>query len=405
MLEINNLNSFLKLGYFLNYKNEEYDFDFSIIDKEKYQDLRESELLEIGSRLLLNSVNKRFIENKNHIVPISGGLDSRAILSGLLQCTEAKNIETYTFGTPGTLDYDIGNYVAKKLGTNHSSFPLTDYRYSLDDLLDVSKRINQQTVLFHHAPVQEIEKKYGEAIIWSGFMGDPLAGSHLSNIEFSTVQEEKRVFVHENTYVKSTNLMNDSEECFYDLIDYTLNDNRQVTLKEEIDFINRQLKFVAPHVLMKGFEYEKPFLDKDWQEFILSVDNKYRLNQNLYNKILLRTFPQEFSLKTKNNFGLPLSANKSRVLAKRVSNKMKRMLPGRNINTNYLDFNYAIRNRNDLKHIVYENIMDLKNRKVVDWIDIDNIWSNHINKKYNHADALIVLTSLEIHLKAREMIK
>jgi len=57
-------------------------------------------------------------------------------------------------------------------------------------------------------------------------------------------------------------------------------------------------------------------------------------------------------------------------------------------------------NRSDLKNIIHENIMDLKQRKIIDWIDIDSIWDRHINKKANYADALLVLASLEIHLKA-----
>ena len=54
----------------------------------------------------------------------------------------------------------------------------------------------------------------------------------------------------------------------------------------------------------------------------------------------------------------------------------------------------------DLRKIIYESIMDLKQRKIVEWIDIDGIWKRHINKKANHADALLVLASLEIYLKA-----
>ena len=53
-----------------------------------------------------------------------------------------------------------------------------------------------------------------------------------------------------------------------------------------------------------------------------------------------------------------------------------------------------------MKKIFYENIIDLKQRKTVDWIDIDGIWRNQIGKKADHADALLVLASFEIHLKA-----
>ncbi len=119
-----NLNSFLKLGYFMGYKNEDISIDVSNIDKKKYRDADENELIHIGSKLWEESINSHFRINQKHLVPISGGLDSRAILA------EAKNIYTYTFGTPNTLDYDV----AKKLGTNHTSFDLTQYIFNQNEL-------------------------------------------------------------------------------------------------------------------------------------------------------------------------------------------------------------------------------------------------------------------------------
>ena len=142
---IKNLNSFLKLGYFLDYQNKDISIDISNIDKEKYKNISEHELIEIGSKLWKESISSNFHENQKHLVPISGGLDSRAILAGLLEYTEAKNIYTYTFGTPNTLDYDVGNYVAKKLGTDHTSFDLTEYQYNQQELENISKRVNFQT--------------------------------------------------------------------------------------------------------------------------------------------------------------------------------------------------------------------------------------------------------------------
>jgi hypothetical protein len=120
----------------------------------------------------------------------------------------------------------------------------------------------------------------------------------------------------------------------------------------------------------------------------------------------LKAFPELFSLGTKSNFGLPLEAHGCRVLAQRVKFKAHRMMcdisPQINDpHINYLNFDTAIRERNDLKMIFYDNLMDLKHRKLVDWIDIDNIWKSHMNKRGNHSDALMVLASLEVHLKAQ----
>lgn len=82
---------------------------------------------------------------------------------------------------------------------------------------------------------------------------------------------------------------------------------------------------------------------------------------------------------------------------------MKLLLTGSSKpNLNYIDFNNAIRDRQDIRNIVYNNIIDLKNRNVVDWLDIDGIWDAHQNKKKDLSNALLLLSSLEINLKFEE---
>lgn len=398
-IDIKNLNSFLKLGYFLDYKNKKISINVSNIDKQKYQEKNENELIKLGSKLWQESISSNFETNQKHLVPISGGLDSRAILAGLLERTEAKNIYTYTFGTPTTLDYDVGNYIAKKLGTNHTSFDLTKYTYRQEELEDISKRVDFQTILFHHAPVWEVDKKFEGCQNWCGFMGESLAGSKLFLNPSYNITEAKKQFINKNKYVQSLDLTNG--ENFESLIDCKMIDTDLLTIDEQLDFQNRQTKYIAPHVLMEGYEYKAPFLYQRWIDFMLSVPNSFRMDQLLYKKILLHTFPKEFSYKTKTNFGLPLSASKNAIFAKRVVDKLLRMTKlssGKNIN--YLDFNEKIRTKKDLKDVISTNVMDLKSRNIIDWIDIEEILNNHLGNKGNYADALIVLASLEVHLKS-----
>lgn len=399
------LNSFLKMGYFLDYKNTQYDFDFSNIDKNKYNSYTGQELINAGSEILLEAITSRYEMGKKHVVPISGGLDSRAVLAGLLECTEAKNIETYTFGTPGTLDFEIGNYVAKKMGTKHYSYPLTEYSYSIEELLDISKRVDHQTVLFHHGPIHTIDKQHEGKVVWSGFLGDILTGDHLPKKNYSDCIEDAYMeYIRKNTYVKSMDLTREGID-FIGHIDFPNYNKKMITYEEQIDFMNRQLKYIAPHVLIKGYDYKTPFLDADWMEFIMSVDNKFRKNQILYKDILLNLFPSAFVHKTKTNSGLPLKASSFEIYCNRAKNKMKRLTKGKNLNINYIDFDHGIRYRDDLNKLVYENVMDLKNRQLLDWVDINKLWKDHINKKGDYSDALIVLTSLEIHLKAGKYAK
>jgi len=402
------VNSFLKFGYNLNYKNNDYIFDLSGIDKEKYKDLSENDLIEIGKKKFLESFFKLFDSEDRHVVPLSGGLDSRAILGALLNFTKPENIYTYTFGVPGTLDYEIGNLIARKIGTRHTCFNLNEFMFSQNDLLVSSKNVDGQTVLFHQPPIKELLNKFSDAKIWSGFMGDPLAGSHLVLDASSNIQKIKDTFISKNTFVKSYEFTNFGNKDFYEYIYFPNYDLSKVSIYEQIDFFNRQLKYIAPHVLLKGFNYILPFLETTWFNFILSVDNKYRKNERLYRKIILSLFPDLFRYPTKTKFGARLNSSRLIVLLNKIKNKVKQKSSSIfpfvvDPYINYIDFNDAIRKRVDLNTLIHSNIMDLKKRNIINEIDINEIWERHIKKTSNHADLLLVLASLEIHFKASEM--
>ena len=397
-----NLNSFLYLGYFLNSSVDNYPVSLSKISHVD-SNLSEFDLIGIGSNILRLVVSDSFSLNSKHLVPISGGLDSRALLACLLEHTDASNISTYTFGTPNTVDYDIGLSISKKIGTKHVSFPLTEYTYTQDKLMDISRRVNQQTVLFHHGPVDEIIDKFSGHITWSGFMGEVLSGDHIPSYKSKNLDQAKGVFLKSNRYTKSLKLINSYDNLF-DAISHSEGVNKIISYEEELDIYNRQSKYIAPHVLMDGLTYKTPFTDSRWVDFILSVGERYRNEQYLYKKILLDSFPYLFSFPAKCSFGQRLDANKASVLSNRIMHKIRKMANRRypnilNPHINYIDFDDAIRNRSDVKSVIYENIMDLNNRKIVDWIDIVDIWKNHQSKNGNYSDVLMTLASLEIHLK------
>ena len=178
-MDITNLKSFLKLGYYLDYKSKNIPIDLSHIDKLKYNNNTEDSLIEKGISIWRESIEKRFSSQREHVVPISGGIDSRAILAALLENTQAEDIHTFTFGEKGTYDYEIGNKIARTLGTKHKSFSLTDQTYTLDELITTSKRFDNQTLLFYHPCISKICNLYKNMDCWSGYLGDPLAGSHL----------------------------------------------------------------------------------------------------------------------------------------------------------------------------------------------------------------------------------
>lgn len=395
----NRLSSFLWAGYFFEYENTAIKIRTDGVNKQRYDRHTRVDLVRTGIELFRAAISSSFQPGKRHLVPLSGGLDSRAILACLLEHTEARQISTFTFGTPGTFDYDIGNHVAQQLGTEHTSFDLTRYIYTQRELEDISSRVDRQTVLFHHPPVWEIDTRFRGCEIWSGYLGDPLAGSHLLTKPSHSIQEAQIRFLERNRYVKSLDLRAKDADLGEFLIPPCIDKSGELTLDEQLDFANRQVKFVAPHVLMRGFNYRLPFLHQPWVDFMLSVDNRFRHKQTLYKDILRQAFSKAFSYKTKTNRGLPLTASAPQVFFNKVLERARRALGMLPRTLNYLDFERQIRHKADLRQMITTNVVDLGNRGIVDWIDVTAILNKHMLGEADYSDALLVLASLEIHMK------
>jgi hypothetical protein len=399
MMNRGNLESFLMLGYFLDYERPGFRINVSGVNKERYSDATDVELLEIGCGLLQEAISANYNRNDDIVVPLSGGLDSRAILAGLLEHTHGERINTYTFGTPGTWDFDIGCEVAKSIGTKHHTFDLTRYVYRQQELEDISRRIDQQAILFHHWPVWSIDEEFGHAVHWSGFLGEALSGAHLAKRSAANVSRAIANFLERNRYVKSVEFDAIGPDIV-ELLTCEHVDPRRITIEEQLDLLNRQPKFIAPIVLMQGYAHRTPFMHQAWVDFILSVDNdRHRRDQQLYKQLLQRAFPGPFALRTKTDRGLPLNAQPYKRLTARFGGRWRRVLKRPSPSINYLDFDRMIRDKPDLREIVSMNVHDLDRRGILDRINGVSLLEDHVANRRNCADALIVLTSLEIHLK------
>ena len=181
----------------------------------------------------------------------------------------------------------------------------------------------------------------------------------------------------------------------------------KLTLDEQVFFKERSIKHLAPHVLMKGFNYLLPFVNTPFMDFMLSVPKEYRYKKYLYKKIMTTAFPEIFKLEAESNFGLPMNASKSKVLLRKSilkgKNKIRKTFPSIPLSppptVNYLDWNWAFRKKKDLIYLAEEQLKDLIQRNVVDWIDIADIWSTHKKGIQNHSDIIMILISLELYLK------
>jgi hypothetical protein len=240
-------------------------------------------------------------------------------------------------------------------------------------------------------------------------MGDALAGAHLLSKDSATWEEAVLRFTEQCRYAKSVDLSApgfDPVSVLPDkpfLKDSILSYDEQLAIQRELYYYNT--------LTVEGYCYQIPFLHPDWLKYILNVPREYREHEYLYKEILKKAYPELFSLPTKANYGLSLNSpgwkSQFRRVLGRTRREARRFFPsgpwGLNPQINYIDFDRGLREREDLKTVVYENLQDLKQRNVVDWIDIDRIWNRHQQGKGNHSDALTLLASLEINLKAHEM--
>jgi asparagine synthetase B (glutamine-hydrolysing) len=414
MTELSNVCTFLYFGYLPEYSPDQLDFlgNWQEWTKRKafLSEQPQSVLIQEGIGILKRIFRETLAgdNSKYHVLPLSGGLDSRAILGGMLENLESRQIQTVTYGSPGTYDYEIGQSVAKTVGVRFDSINLSaeSWRWNAAEIMETALQVERPTWLFDAYINHHIAKQYGDdCIYWSGFMGDPLAGSHLLAKDSKTWEQAKTEFIKRNRFARSLILIPSGfipEDCLpalpfvnADLLSYD----------EQLDFGIRQRCLIKHIVLPPGYACRKPFLHPEWTTFILNVPRHYREKQWLYKEILKAAYPQLFSLPTKTNVGLPLSAplwhKAIQVGAMWARLVGERILPwihwGINRSTNYVDFNQELRECDELKAVVYEHVQALKKRGIVDWIDIDSIWRQHQRNRGNYADALMLLASLEMY--------
>lgn len=360
------------------------------------------------------------VSGELHIIPLSGGLDSRAILAGLIDVGYRDKIVTVSFGTPGLYDYEICKIVSKKFGVQYKNINLESIIVSTENLIETASNGAAWTFLIDAYYNSLICKEFGkEATYWSGFMGGEYAGSHLPLHESSSWEKAKKYFINCNDIVHTVNLTKPGINSVDCLPEAPLINQSIISYDDQLDFAFRQHNYIKNVVTFNGYKYITPFLNSEWVSYILSLPRKYRVNKYIYKKILLKAFPSYYKLPTENNYGASLNASINIIKARHLLNAIrKRMDNHSNINRNYLyylwnyiniyesgnyiNFNNAIRQREDYYELVSKNIRELKKRKLLEWIDVEAVFNSHMSNRANHSSALMVLTALEISLKVGE---
>mgnify|MGYP001072838976 CR=1 FL=1 len=369
--------------------------------KNEHSMMNEADLILEGIKSWKNSIKNCITENESYIVPLSGGLDSRAILAELLELGFKDKITTVTYGSPGTWDFDIGTGIADKLKLDHCSIDLNRILIDRDKLKQALHSGGEWTDLFTTYFNKMIPLKFGhESLYWTGYMGDPISGSHLSKRDSKTLNEAWERFVDRNKMSVSYKVA--KRDIIMKCINIDqLMQPQSISYDEMFDFQVRQQSYIKRVVTTGGYRFACPFIQAHWVNYMVNIPRNYRTDQRLYRRILLKAYPELFSYPTKFLKGLPLNAAHVKILNNKIEYKVGRAiekltgLKRMNRNMNYIDFDDAFRNRKDYNQLGCEMLTSLQARKVLNFKPLD-IWDSHLKRNKSHQDIIRLMISLEI---------
>lgn len=353
-----------------------------------------------------------------HVVPLSGGLDSRAVLAGLLAAgVSRQDVVAVTVGTPGTLDFDIAIEVATRAKVRHE---LIDLRHvalqeqSLQSALLKNAAASWAFDVFYHRMIAE--RVGADATYWSGFMGGELAGAHVPAVAGGSWQTTVEEFIRGARFCRGPSALPSGSLGSPDLPAEPWADPTTLAYGDQLDFGLRQDGYVRRTVIVSGYEYRTPFLNDAWVRFILSVPRELRRDERLFKWILVDAFPALFALPTKNSAGLRLTAPDARVTAQIRCMKIGAAITGRASlralargrlpppfqMVNYLDFAEALRSNANTRGLVRDLVAALDERRLGGpWASGAALWNAHerAGGDPDLACALTLLASLELNLR------
>lgn len=404
----------------------DYEYD------EEYGSRSQEVLIDELGTLWQRAVERRIKKDEQIIIPISGGLDSRAILAAALKCTSKDNIITCTFGEEGSFDFEIGKMVAKKAGVKN--IPLGIEKEHFENQYNLyfgdTEGMCDATPIFPPNKYSKLSQ-FGNKII-SGYLGDALMGDHITETiskiqvdSYESLMEYRKLLIN----IFAFNGNNDKEikgilnKKNFD--DYYSNANFNESLKktykknnnlsniiQKWEFNHLRYKYEMTNVLRFRhlFNYCCPICDNELVDFMLKIPPELRAKENLYKQMVIKKYPELFELPTKTNSGLRLDVGitllfiiKGILFLKRKANKISNRLIKKNMfqdkTKNYIDYDELLRNNDEYRNYMRKMIERVKMREYFNKEYIQELWRLHMRGCRNYSMLLGLLVTFELFLE------
>lgn len=377
--------------------------------------LSESELCAYGAKLW-RSVCRRTLERNpgNLLLPLSSGLDSRAILAGLLE-EGHDQLATVTYGIPGAYDFDLAPLVAHTAGVPNERIDLRDIGIHRSDLLGIAAEPGRSSALFDMFFNRIVTRRHENS--WtclSGYLGDVLAGKNDQRTQSAYWDEARTAFARRNRRTKNMPLAPSGTDPVASLPEAPIVSAQLLSYEAQLDFAVRQERMMRPIVIGADTTHAKPFLDPQWVAFMLSLPEEQRRDRQLFKRVFLKAYPRLFSLPTTANGGMPLGAPAWRQRLHRHAvrrrrkwrSRLHRFFPSVAVppgapQWQYVDFARELRTDSDIQRLVSDSIERLGEHGHVPWLEPDAIWRAHQQRQGDYSKELDVLLNVELMLSAQ----
>jgi len=241
------------------------------------------------------------------ILPLSGGLDSRAV-AAFLPGDHRADTTACSFGPGFCFDVRYGRRVASSLGLAFRHLPVSDTFYR--DYLAPVQALCDGEVSIEALPIYTLidAGRDGQAMLM-GFLGDVLSGGHLLGRKRLSGAEDALALVWRRKYQSMSFSESELETVLLperyagvrgstrETMMQAIGDAAAETLDEKAliaELYHRQSRYISyfSRLLSSRYIVENPFLDSAVMDAFLGLPLDVRENQRAYRRMLVRHAPR-----------------------------------------------------------------------------------------------------------------
>lgn len=260
----------------------------------------------------LNSIFKKTVSksrNKQILLPLSGGYDSRLILAKLMEFN-FKNITCFSYGLKNNFEMKTARKVCKSLNINLLELesekfndPSLFTKKITKDYIKFATNLSSSPSLIDFYAIKYLKEKKiinKNSILINGQSGDFITGDHIPIVDKKNLNEKK---LFEIVFNKHYSLWKDIKKANYEIMFENFkqelkninfksdikNENLFFSQHEYWEWIERQTKWVVNGQRVYdffGLNWMLPLWEKSFIKFWMNVPYELKLKQRLYKEYL-----------------------------------------------------------------------------------------------------------------------